>query len=73
MLFRIKVTPNASLNNLQKLSDGSFRARLTASPTDGKANAALISLLSQEWGIAKSNISIKQGFSSRNKLVEISE
>ena len=73
MLFHIKVTPNASFNNLQKLSDGSFRARLTASATDGKANTALINLLSQEWSVAKSHISIKQGFSSRNKLVEISE
>ncbi len=73
MLLRIKVIPNSSLNGLQKLPDGSFRAKLTASPVDGKANEALINLLSIEFSIAKSKLSIKQGFSSKNKLIEVLE
>lgn len=43
--------------------------KLTAAPTDGKANEALIKLFSKELGIPKSSISIKSGHASRHKLL----
>lgn len=47
--------------------------KLTAAPADGKANDALVKLLAKEFCIAKSNISIKSGHTSRHKLLQIQE
>ncbi len=45
--------------------------KLTAAPTDGKANEALIKLLARELGVPKSYISVKNGHTSRHKLLHI--
>lgn len=45
--------------------------RVTAPPVDGKANRALVKLLSREFDVPKSKIRIVRGESSRDKLVEL--
>jgi len=71
MFLKIKVSPRGSKNELIKLSDGSYKAKLTASPVDGKANEALIELLSEEFDIAKSKIKIVRGLTNKIKIVEV--
>ena len=71
MKINIRVSPRASRNELKKLPDNSYKAFLTAAPVDGKANDALIKLLSEELDISKSKIKIARGLTSKNKLVEI--
>jgi uncharacterized protein (TIGR00251 family) len=66
----IKVTPNAGKNELVKTADG-YRAYVQSPPADGKANAALIKLLSKEFAVPKSNIEILKGLTSREKVVAI--
>lgn len=72
MLFNIHVIPRASKNEIIPLGNDSFKVRLTAAPADGKANEALIKLLSDYFDVAKSNIRIVKGERGRNKVVEIS-
>jgi len=45
--------------------------RLAAKPIEGAANDALIELLADEFGVAKSCIQIKHGLRGRNKRVEV--
>ncbi len=45
--------------------------RLTAPPVDGAANDALVSLLAECLGIAKRDISVVHGATSRQKIVEV--
>ena len=45
--------------------------RLTAPPVDGAANDALVSLLAERLGIAKRDISVVHGATSRQKIVEV--
>jgi hypothetical protein len=71
MLIKIKVLPRSSRNELIKISEDEYKVKLTATPTDGKANDALIELLSREWDIPKSKIKIVRGLTSKNKLIEI--
>jgi len=52
------------------MSDGSFKAYLTAPPVEGKANAALIQFLAKEWGIKPSTITLVSGFTNRDKIIE---
>ena len=71
MKIKIRVIPKASRNKLEKLEDDSYKAYLTVPPIDGKANDALIRLLSKEFHIAKTSIKIVRGEKSRNKVIEI--
>jgi uncharacterized protein (TIGR00251 family) len=67
-LLQIKVIPNASKTELVKSETG-YKARIQCAPVDGKANNALITLLSKEFGIPKSDIEITRGKTSRSKTV----
>lgn len=48
-----------------------LKVRVSAVPEDGKANAALIALLSKVWKIPKSRIALIGGATDRNKVVRI--
>jgi uncharacterized protein (TIGR00251 family) len=69
--LRIKVKPNSRVEELAELDDGSWEARIKAPPVDGKANAALITLVAKHFGVRKAQVSIKSGASGRLKLVQI--
>ena len=70
MLIEVKVIPNAKRTELIK-TETDYKARLTAPPVDGKANEALIELLSKEFGVPKRDIEITKGVTSRNKTVSL--
>lgn len=72
MHLTVKVTPKAKLNKIEKISGSEFKIWTTAAPDKGKANAAVIKLLSQELGIPPSHFTIIQGASSRHKIIQIS-
>ena len=69
--IKIKVLPRSSRNELVKLSENDYKAKLTAAPVDGEANKKLVNFLSEEWKIPKSKIKITKGLASRNKIIEI--
>ena len=70
-ILKVKVKPNSKQQLIQEESDGSFTIHLKSPPVEGKANQELIKLLSKQFKVPKSQISIKSGLSSRHKLVEI--
>lgn len=76
--IRVRLQPKASRNEIKgykedpETGDQVLQVRVTAPPVDGKANAALIKLLSKEFKTPKSKIRIIQGETSRDKLVELS-
>ncbi len=51
--------------------EGTLRLRVTAPPTEGKANAGVIALLAKTLGVSKSRLEIVKGHSSRDKVVSI--
>jgi len=69
--LRVKVKPGARVAELVELEDGTWLARVKAPPVDGKANAALIELVAQHFGLRKAQVSIKSGASARMKLVQL--
>ncbi len=48
-----------------------LKARVTAAPEGGKANAALIALLAKAWRVPKGSIEITGGRSDRNKVLHV--
>ncbi len=70
-ILLIKVTPQASKNEIIYLEGETLKVRLSVVPEKGKANKALIQLLSKKLKISQSQITIVQGQTSRNKKVSI--
>ncbi len=48
-----------------------LKARVRAAPEDGKANAALETLIAKAFGVAKGAVSVARGHKARLKTVEI--
>ncbi len=74
--LRIKLTPKAARDMIgdrfeDENGDAVLKAGVTAVPENGKANAALIKLLSKKWKIPKSAFSVISGATSRNKVLLI--
>jgi uncharacterized protein (TIGR00251 family) len=73
MQKKVKVKPNSKQQKILEESDGSLTVYLKSPPVDGKANEELIKLLADKFDLPKSQIRIKSGLSSRQKLIEIDE
>jgi uncharacterized protein (TIGR00251 family) len=71
--LRLKVKPGSREDELIEMPDGSWLARVKAPPVDGKANAAVIALVAQHFGLRKAQVHIKSGASGRQKLVQVED
>ena len=72
----VRVTPKASRTKVTGLArDAEGHAMLgvaiSAPPADGKANAAVITLLAKEWRMAKGAITVASGAGSRRKILHV--
>lgn len=76
------ITPHARENKVEKqqvlalggmdANDGElYKVYVTVAPEQGKANKKMIELLAEYFDVAKSQIRIVKGETSRNKIVEI--
>src|ERR1700748_1005951 len=71
VLLQLSVMPNARRTEVDGLHDGALRVRLAAPPIDGRANEALIAWLARSLGVAKRDVDVLRGESSRRKQVAI--
>ena len=71
LLLSLKVQPKSSANRILGEHGGALKVSVTAAPEKGKANAAVIALLSETLGVPKSAIEIVRGETSRIKTVRI--
>lgn len=70
--FYVKAHPGASASKIRSmLADESVKIDIAAPAEHGKANQELIHLLSEEFGVDKSTITIVSGATARHKLIRI--
>jgi len=64
---------DSRLVGVEAAADGARRlkARVTAPPSEGEANRALIRLIAKTLGVAPSRVTIEQGTSGRRKRVAV--
>ena len=72
--FRVRLTPKGGRDAVEGWTQGAdgmpyLKVRVRAVPEDGKANAALLALLSKELEIAKSALALVGGGTSRLKTI----
>ena len=67
----VRVQPRASRNRVGDYRDGTLRVSATAPPRDGRANAAVLELLAEALGVAKSRLRIIRGHAARDKVIAV--
>jgi len=73
MIYSVSVKPNSRKGPLVVDCPDGLIVYLREKPVDGAANAALIRLLAEHFGVAKRQVVLKTGARGRKKLVEILE
>jgi uncharacterized protein (TIGR00251 family) len=72
----VRLTPKGGRNRVEgwaKDASGAFhlKVRVSAPPHDGEANAALLSVLAEFFGVSRSAVTILGGQTARVKMLEI--
>ncbi len=73
MIYTVTVKPHSKKGPLvlATSSNNELTVYLREKPVDGEANQALIKLLAEHFGVAKTCIHIKTGARGRQKLIEV--
>ena len=69
--FAVRLTPRAAADRIDGVVDGILRARVGAPAVEGAANNALIRLIGDALGVARRDVRIVAGATSRQKLVVV--
>ena len=71
VLIRLKVVPGASRTKVSGILGDRLKVAVAAAPEAGKANQAVIKLISQTLGISERQVSITHGHTNPQKTVQI--
>lgn len=71
LIFKIRVQPRSSKNQVAGLYGDVLKINLTAPPVDNAANKACGAFLADLLSVAKSAVTIVTGHTGRNKLVMV--
>ncbi|WP_353473336.1 DUF167 domain-containing protein [Salipiger sp. H15] len=71
-VLELRVTPRASRNEIRE-EEGQIRVYVTTVPENGKANEAVVKLLSKALGVPKSRLTLVRGATSRDKAFRVEE
>ena len=69
--FAVRLTPRSAVERVDDVVDGVLKVRVMAPAVDGAANVALVRLLADELGVARRDLQIVAGGTSRQKLVVV--
>ena len=70
-MFSVRVVPRSSRSEIVGEHDDAVKVRLSSPPIDGAANAELIRLFAKKLNVARSNISIVSGGTSKTKRLKV--
>ena len=71
LILRLHIQTRAKIDEVAGTHGSTLKIRLTAPPIQGKANEYLREFLSKQCGVAKSQVTILSGDTSREKRVRI--
>lgn len=71
VIFTIRIVPRASKSEIVGEVEGNLKVRISAPPVDGAANAEVVRLLAKAFGVAKTNVEIIAGQTSKTKRIQI--
>ncbi len=68
---RVRVVPGAKSAAVVGRHGESWKVRVTAPPERGRANVAVVELLSTRLGVSARDVAVVSGASGRDKVVEV--
>jgi hypothetical protein len=71
VIIRVFVQPKSSKNEVIGPHNGAIKIKLTSPPVDGQANEGLIEFLAKIFKVAKRNVTLIKGETSRHKVVAL--
>jgi uncharacterized protein (TIGR00251 family) len=71
LTIAVSVKPHAKTDKIVQVSASEYQVCVKAPPHDGKANIAIVTLLSDYFSVPKSRIKIIRGQTGRKKIVAI--
>ncbi len=72
MKLSLRVQPGAKRTALlARLASGEYKVAVAAPPLEGRANEAVVELMSELLGIKRRQVTVARGTSSRSKSIEI--
>ncbi len=72
MKIFVKAKPNSKEENVERIDENNYIVSVKEPPVKGKANEAIKNALAVYFKTASSRIKIISGYSSRNKIIEVS-
>jgi len=72
MKIFVKAKPGAREELVERIDENNFDVSVHAPPVKGLANQAIIKAVAQYFKVAPSRVRIVSGFTSRQKVLEIS-
>lgn len=73
MRITVHAKTRARTEVVEQLSPGNFKIAVKQPPIDGKANDAIIQLLSEYFDVPKSAIVLKSGHTAKIKIFDIED
>lgn len=67
----VRVHPGAKRNAITGTHDGALKISLTAPPSDGRANAALIAFVAERLQIPRPSVELIAGATNRSKTLRL--
>jgi len=68
----LRVQPGARRNKLlARLASGEWKVAVSAPPAEGRANDAVVELVSSLLGVRRSQVTLVRGAAARSKVVEV--
>ena len=71
LVFKVHIQPRSAANRIAGVREDAVKIRLTAPPVDGEANRSCIKFLAKKLNVAKSDLEIISGASSRSKKIQV--
>jgi hypothetical protein len=71
LLLRVRVKPRGRRNAVEGVRGDALMVTVTAAPEDGKANVAVVEVLSRVFDCPRSALEIARGHTSRDKTVRV--
>jgi uncharacterized protein len=71
--LRLRVSPGATRSRVVGRHGEGWKIRVAAPAEDGRANAALVRLLTQTLGVSRAQVTLVSGHAARDKIVELAE
>lgn len=72
MRLSLRVQPGAKRSALlARLASGEYKVAVAAPPIEGRANEAVVELVSELLGVKRRQVTVARGTSSRSKQIDI--